>query len=169
MNIKTLAIFFMVTFLNPLALASTVAVEAGDYFRVQAYSLFSDEDIKLVVVSSSVEDEGGVKFAYADLEITPMKSKQEIVNSVQSRLLSDYMRPEMPSDLAEKVTAKERALYTDMTTKNIAEYIVGGSLGDDVVRGKTVSRSSSQVQVLSEDDGREFLSILGHKVYVDGK
>lgn len=169
MNVKKLAIICMMTCFNPLVFASTVVVEADVYFKVQAFSLFSDDDIKLVVVSSSVVDEGGIKFAYADLEITPMKSKQEIVNSVQSRLLSDYMRPEMPPEMAVKVTAKERALYTDMTTRNIAEYIVSGSLGDDVVMGETVLRSSSKVQVLSEEGGREFLSILGHKVYVDDK
>lgn len=138
------------------------------YFSKQTYSLFFESDLKLDVSNGRVKNNGVEKEVVADLKITPLKAKQELISSVQKKMISGYMRPEMPSALAEKASASEKAAYTDMTTHSVAEYIVKASLGDSVDVGVPIYRQSSRMQVFKENESnKEYLIILGKKVYVE--
>lgn len=141
--------------------------EAEVFFKIQTFSLFSEDDISLEIENDRFESLEGQIFAVADLDIQIKRDRMVIIDSVQKKLISSFIKPRLTGDIGKKATEQEQDFYTDMTTRNIAEQIVTATLGANFLAGERVARKGSFLPIHADEDG-SYTTVIGKKVYAKG-
>ena len=149
--------------------ANSMASDAAAYryFSAQTYALFDKSDVEIAVRNSKIIDDKDKVTVVADIQITTLRSRDEIANSVRNRIMKDYMSPTIPKSIGAEPTKEEADYYAKMTTGSIADYIVTATLGAIGSEQAVIERAGSRVVVFKDESGKKYLNILGRSLYVD--